>query len=219
MNCQTVRDQLVDHWDQPHVGQTDQRLQGHLQQCGACRQLAAEYTLSYQLVHNLPEVEPAENFEWRLRLRLNQIDKDGFVDPLAAMPASRRMSSLQFAGSAAAAAVVVLAVGFFSLRVPDSGLRNSAPASQDLAQEIPAATGFPEASIERNASGDGAAVAQLHWTTDRDRPRLPNLAPTRPDFLQVVPVSAGVPFGPEAMTPPAPSILGTTVPLPVPLPR
>jgi hypothetical protein len=227
MNCHSVRDQIVGHWDQlqsvPLDGLTtpasaDHGLQEHLQQCGACRQLAAEYSLSHQLLQGLPEVEPAENFEWRLRLRLNQIDKEGFVDETAMTPAVRRWRSLQFVGSAAAAAVVVLSVGFLALRAPGVRLPQGTATVQDVAQESSAVP----ASAERTRVDGSDAVAtpaQLRWALDRDRPGLPNLAPTRPAYLRVVPVSAGVPFGPEATTAPAPSILGAELPLAVPFRR
>lgn len=218
MNCQSVRDLLVDHWDQSHAAQTGRPVQEHLQQCEPCRQLSAEYSLSHQLLQELPEVEPAENFEWRLRLRLNQIDKEGFAEQQEAPSGVRRLSSMQFAGSAAAAALVVLAVGFLALRSPDTGLQNSTPALENVVQGTPSAS--PSAvNTASNGIIGSTSPEQLRWTADRDRPGLPNLAPTRPDFLKIVPVSAGVPLGPEAISQPAPSILGAKVPRLAPLPR
>ena len=134
MNCRSVREGLVDQWDQPDALQQDKMLQGHLQQCDSCQQIASEYGLSHQLLQQLPEEEPSENFDWRLRLRLNQIDKDGTIDQegqlamsgeTLSLPESRTADrgrwSMQFVGSAAAAALVVTAVGFLALQSIQQG--------------------------------------------------------------------------------------------------
>ncbi len=216
MNCRSVRDCLVDQWDQPDALQHNDVLQGHLQQCASCQQIASEYARSHQLLQGLPEEEPSENFEWRLRLRLNQVDKEETVDPggqidmpgeIVALPAvsaaDRGRWSIQFVGSAAAAAVIVTAVGFFVLQSFDSGNPASSPGApsvvvQDVVDQEP-------------STPSGLDSRPDHLALVKNRRGLPNLAPTRPQFLKVVPVSAGVPLGPEPLAQPAPSILGEAI--------
>jgi hypothetical protein len=208
MNCQSVRAHLVDEWEELEGEFRIHDVQQHLDGCAACRRVAAEYAHSHRWLQSLPVQEPPENFEWRLRLRLNQIDREG-ADALreARHEEARSTASMPFIGSAVAAAVVVLAVGFVSLRSPDSGVPGDGAPSM-LAQEV-------ERTVDQAAD---APEVRLQWAADR--PGLPNLAPSRPGYLKVVPVSSGVPLGPDTQTPPAPSILGEDIlRLPAPLPR
>lgn len=210
MNCQSVRVHLVDQWEELGGELQNHDVQQHLDACAECRQLASEYAQSHRWLQSLPQQEPAENFEWRLRLRLNQIDKEaGAAGQEALLQQDRRSVSMPFVGSALAAAVVVLAVGFMVLPSSDSGLSSPTDMPTTLVQDS-------EEALE--TADDLPDGVQLQWAADR--PGLPNLAPSRPGFLKVVPVSAGVPLGPDTQTPPAPSILGEDIlRLPTPLPR
>ena len=195
MNCRSVRASLVDLWDQADALQGNDLLYKHLQQCDSCQQISAEYSLSHQLLQGLPEEEPSENFDWRLRLRLNHVDKAAEL-PQVATVQDRSRWSLQFVGSAAAAAIVVMAVGFVVLQPSAPGLPDGAALPQSVVQETPQQ---PESS----------PAPALQWASQR--PGLPNLAPTHPQFLKIVPVSAGVPLCPDPMAQPAPSILGEAI--------
>lgn len=109
MNCRIVR-RLVEARDESRLSQGERAaLDAHVSACRVCQRLRRREQMLSQWLEELPVAEPAANFEWRLRLRLAQLEHE--LPALAPVPAGRRRWVLPFALSTAAAAAVVLAVG------------------------------------------------------------------------------------------------------------
>jgi hypothetical protein len=112
MDCRTARKWIeTRHNDVPSLG-PDAELQAHLGDCQRCERLAFDVDQILAWLGELPEAQPEESFDWRLRLRLARIERERDARVLLgdALPSERR-APLQFAVSAAAAAVVVVALG------------------------------------------------------------------------------------------------------------
>jgi hypothetical protein len=90
-------------------------LLAHLSACEPCARHVNELGVMQRLLTDLPLVEPPAHFDWRLRLRLSKALSEAAV-PAVAARRSMWNGPLQFATSAAAAAVVVLVVGYAFLR-------------------------------------------------------------------------------------------------------
>jgi anti-sigma factor RsiW len=112
MNCRTAKDRTLARQDGPLSAGAESALQAHLSSCGGCALHARELELMHHLLRDLPVSEPSANFDWRLRLRLSKLQQE----ETEVVPSRGRFAwrwPLQFAGSAAVAAVGVLLIGAF----------------------------------------------------------------------------------------------------------
>ena len=70
MRCAKAREMYLSHYD----GLLDEKerilLQQHLDVCAECAAFAEEMDRCLSLAHGLPDVEPAENFEWNVKRRI-----------------------------------------------------------------------------------------------------------------------------------------------------
>ena len=180
MDCRTARKRIeTRHEDVPSLG-PDAELQAHLADCQRCERLAFDMDQIFAWLGELPEAQPEESFDWRLRLRLARIERERDARVLLgdALPSERR-APLQFAVSAAAAAVVVVALGLLVVQPRTDRTQQvrtgPAPGPSNLVDLLPAPA--PHGS-------------SLFWP--------------RP-----VPVRAGAPLGPEQQATLGPSILGS----------
>lgn len=89
-------------------------LETHLRECGSCERLAAEMRESLGLVRNLPLVEPSENFNWTLRLKLAR-EKHTLQSHLVSHDTWIRKWNLRFVLGSVAAFVLVFAGGYIFL--------------------------------------------------------------------------------------------------------
>ena len=177
MNCRIARRIGVD----PEVclsAAERAALEDHVRACADCASLQQRDALVSQWLQDLPTAQPSANFEWRLRLRLSQLEHEPPLPEAVAVAPGRRRWVLPFALSSAAAAAAVMAVGL------GLGMR------QQAAPGIPVATQTASTQVDPSPwtprpNGQGG----LSW------PRL-------------VPVRAGAPLGPEVRADAAPSIFG-----------
>ncbi len=188
MNCRTAKKKMAARLDEVWSGEQEAALQQHLQSCAACSRTARENDVVFQWLQQSTPAEPSENFEWRLKLRLAELDRSGQRVPLFdAMPARRRWT-LRFAVAAAMAAALVLSVGL---------MRFEFETADGSASSQPTVNSGPRLVDPQPALDGGRSVAQ-------PRTDLPHMQP----WPRPVPVRYGVPLGPEYPLRPAPSILG-----------
>jgi len=180
MNCRNVREILLARLDAPVAPAHEAALVEHLQICPDCGEEARQVQLSARWVRELPMAEPSENFEWRLKLRMAQATAEH--DSEAREGGRSQGWGLRFAGTAAAAALVVVIAGAALFGPPEPGQPVQQPA-----------TAAGTTNVEPHRAG---------------HPGLPTLAP-RPAYMRIVPTSSGAPIGPYPTQAPAPSILGT----------
>lgn len=121
MNCRTARNLVQARHDGTLAAERGSALQAHLHACSACSRLASQFDLAHQWLRDLPVEQPSDNFDWRLKLRLSQAERETVEAPRAARPASRRIWTLQFAVSTAAAALLVLTTGIALTLHQDGG--------------------------------------------------------------------------------------------------
>lgn len=178
MNCRIARRLVVD--PEARLSATERAaLDTHVRACGACARLQRRETVLSQWLEDLPMAEPSANFEWRLRLRLSQLERQVPSAADVEVPAGHRRWVLPFALSTAAAAAVVVAVGL------GIGMRHPAPPQGPVATTESRTTQPDLAPWAPHPQGAGGVT----W------PRL-------------VPVRAGAPLGPEVRADATPSILG-----------
>jgi hypothetical protein len=188
MNCRTAKKQILTRLDEVPSGEQEAALQQHLTQCDTCARVARESDLAFRWLQEAPAAEPSESFEWRLRLRLAQLDRDGSRIPLIEEAPVRDRWRLRFAVSAAAAAVLVLGVGL----------------TQFDSQPAPGSSASVESEYSVPRLVNPSPVLDTR-TVPMPRNDLPQVSWPRP-----VPVSHGAPLGPTYPQLPAPSILGPT---------
>jgi len=111
MNCRTAKDRALARRDTPLSARQEAEWQAHLGACRSCARHWRQMETALGWVGELPIAEPSANFEWRLRLRLSKLEKESSVPASETRPLAIRWP-VQFLGSAAAAAAVVLALGF-----------------------------------------------------------------------------------------------------------
>ncbi|UCE03806.1 MAG: hypothetical protein JSW67_06360 [Candidatus Latescibacterota bacterium] len=187
MNCRNARKHLQERHDDVPSSQKEAALQEHLSACAPCSRLAREMDLAFEWLRALPDAQPTESFDWRLRLRLSKLDQESQARLTLEPQPVRRTWTLQFAVSAALAAGVVLVAGLYMLRSgPESGPRLVKTPTQTA--PLPVTPAQPPASFVQSP-------VQTPVQTPVQWPR-------------PVPVRYGVPLGPQHQPLPAPSILG-----------
>ncbi len=108
MNCRIAKKQMLELDASPASDMLPAALRLHLESCDGCARLERQTRLAAGWLHDLPDAEPSANFEWRLKLRLSQLERDPATLPLPA----RRSWALPFVLSTAAAATLVLVFGW-----------------------------------------------------------------------------------------------------------
>jgi anti-sigma factor RsiW len=184
MNCRNAQEFLLARLDAPLAVTHEAALVQHLQGCAGCGEQARQMEVAARWLNELPAEEPSENFEWRLKLRLAQATTE--PQPEVRLGRISPAWSLRFVGAAAAAALVVVALG--------AGIFRASVPGDVPAGAAPAVTAGPHSGSPRTG-----------------HPGLPTLA-VRPAYMRIVPTSNGAPLGPYSTQPPAPSILGAAVP-------
>ena len=189
MNCRTAKKHILARLDEVLPAEHEAALQRHMHACKPCGRAAQESDLAFRWLQEVPDVGPSENFEWRLKLRLAQLDRAGTRLPLFDEAPARRRWTLRFTVSAAAAALLVLSVGM---------LRFQPTSTQGVSQEAPTLLQY---SVPQLVPPSPQPVGESR--ADLPRSDWPQVSWPRP-----VPVRYGAPLGPQYPQMPAPSILG-----------
>lgn len=110
MQCGTARSWMQARRDATLPAAQGRELDQHLTACESCAAWVHEEQLLDGWLQQAPVAEPAANFEWRLKLRLAQLEREGRTPALSARRAQWRPWA-QFGAAMATAALVVVAVG------------------------------------------------------------------------------------------------------------
>lgn len=130
MKCRRARKLIFDYMDGMISDRDRIGLERHLGECRSCETMAAGLSKSLDLLHRLPPVEPGENFNWKLRLRLAKERNASRADAGSLL----RWWNTRFALSALSTFVVVVVAGVVLLR---SGIGPvPGPPSSDLGFEL-----------------------------------------------------------------------------------
>ena len=127
MKCRQAKNLIFDHID-GMISEPDRvALERHLNQCGDCESMASSLSRSLDLLHKLPSVEPSENFNWKVRLRLLK-EKNALRDGAETERQWYRAWNTRFAVSAVSALAMVLVAGTVLMKSsiqPGADLRRS----------------------------------------------------------------------------------------------
>ena len=107
MQCGTARSWMQMRRDATLPAAQARELEEHAIGCESCAAYAHEEQLLDGWLLQAPVAEPAANFEWRLKLRLAQLEREGRTPALPARALPWRPWA-QFGGAMAAAALVVV---------------------------------------------------------------------------------------------------------------
>jgi len=140
MQCGIARSWLQSRRDTALSASQQRELDQHVVNCGECAALSRDVRLVESWLEQAPVEDPAANFEWRLKLRLAQVERDSRD---LALPARRTIWRpwLQFGGAAAIAALVVVGVGMQVLRsgpavAPSGGMAFRSAAHGGIVQPL-----------------------------------------------------------------------------------
>lgn len=195
MNCRIAKKQMLE-LDASSASETlPTTLRLHLESCDGCARLQRQTRLAASWLHDLPDAEPSANFEWRLKLRLSQLERDPETVPL---PAPRRSWALPFILSTAAAATLVLVLGWsMANRAPETPVVEAQSNPPSLARWspppaergsvswprlVPVRAGVPlgpKVGMDPEPSILGAAQADTSIEIKRPRPEAIETQPVR----------------------------------------
>jgi hypothetical protein len=117
-------------------------LEMHLEVCSGCRTYRADLQLGRRLLC-ATDADPAEGFEWRLQLRLNNALKDAAREAVApwpmVVPNWRRWFGT-FGVSASLGMAAVLACAMFLAPAPVRTIRNTVVAGDEFGRRVPVET-------------------------------------------------------------------------------
>ncbi|HZL86449.1 MAG TPA: hypothetical protein VFD07_13830 [Candidatus Krumholzibacteria bacterium] len=197
MNCRIAKKQMLELDASPASDTLSAALRLHLECCDGCARLQRQARLAASWLHDLPDAEPSANFEWRLKLRLSQLERDPATVPLLS---PRRSWALPFVLSTAAAATLVLVFGWSMANrssVPETPLVEAqsnpplvarwspAPAergSVSWPRLVPVRAGVPlgpKVGMDPEPSILGAAASDTSIETKRPRPEAIETQPVR----------------------------------------
>lgn len=111
MKCRKAKNLIYDLLDNVLSDSDRIQLESHLRECQSCDALATEFQKSLNLVHDLPQVEPSENFNWKIRLKLAQ-ERHSLQEEFTTHTSFIRHWNIRFALGTVAAFTAVLAGGY-----------------------------------------------------------------------------------------------------------
>lgn len=114
MKCRQAKKLIYDLLDNVLSDGDRIQLESHLNECPSCDKLAVEFQRSLGLVHNLPQVEPSENFNWKVRLKLAR-ERRSLQEEYASHSAFIKRWNLRFALGTVATFITVLVAGYLFL--------------------------------------------------------------------------------------------------------
>ncbi len=117
-------------------------LESHLAACPGCRAFRSDLQVGRRLLL-ATDAAPAEGFEWRLQLRLNNALKDAAREAAAPWPVTvpnwRRWFGT-FGVSASLGMAAVLAFALFLMPTPERTIQNAVVANDDFGRRVPVET-------------------------------------------------------------------------------
>lgn len=153
MRCGRARAAIQTACEAPLAPPQAQELESHTANCPACASYAQDFATLSQWTAELPIVEPPANFEWRLKLRIAQAEREA-TGALAAMPVAPRRfrAAFEFGGAFVVAAAVVVAVGVSMWRgqTPTSPSSSLPPAPAAAGRVTPLRDSGPQPSGGRD---------------------------------------------------------------------
>ncbi|MDH3215579.1 MAG: zf-HC2 domain-containing protein [Candidatus Krumholzibacteria bacterium] len=168
MNCRRAKTLINDFIDGVISDQDRIGLEQHLGGCSTCESLASAMTKSLELLHRMPQAQPSDNFNWKVRLGIAKARNASSVDAVSKRYWLKSWN-IRFAVSALSTFVVVAASGYFVLKgkvLPDDKLTFSAP-RQVVDVHSPVNTA---AKRQEKALGVGAVGPTVVSTDDKTSP-------------------------------------------------
>lgn len=114
MNCRRARKLVYELVDGAADETVRAELEHHLAGCAECETLAGQLERSMELLRRAPVETLDENFNWKVRLAIHK-ERNAIRESMASQGAVFRSWNLRYAASAAAAFVVAVALGWYSL--------------------------------------------------------------------------------------------------------
>jgi hypothetical protein len=121
MKCRKARKLIDNLLDNALSDSSRAWLETHLRECRSCEKYAAQMQESLDLIHDLPLVEPSENFNWTVRLKLAR-ERHSLQEQLVSHDGWVRTWTVRFVLGSVAAFALVFAGGYLFLEShgPDS---------------------------------------------------------------------------------------------------
>jgi len=114
MKCRKAKKLVFEFIDGLDNDKERLELETHLAHCPECDKLASQLTRSMDLLHRAPQEKTSDNFEWKVRLKLNQ-ERNAVRGSSVSYGALFRAWNVRYAATAAVAFAAVLAVGLFAV--------------------------------------------------------------------------------------------------------
>jgi hypothetical protein len=153
MKCRRAKTLIFDFIDGMIGDQDRVALETHLTECTSCESMAASLSKSLDLLHSVPQVQPSDNFNWKVRLGITHA-RNAAVTDIATERAWLRSWNVRFAFSAISTFVVVATTGYFLTRssiVPGGDRVVSDPVS--VAETVAAKHGVENPPAPKKAGG------------------------------------------------------------------
>jgi len=189
MNCRRAKTLIYDFID-GMIGDQDRIiLENHLGECESCEVLATSLSKSLDLLHSVPQVQPSDNFNWKVRLGITQA-RNAIAGDTVNERSWLRSWNIRFVLSAASTFVVVAATGYFLTRsnVLPSGDRITAspqsrttplPSTETPIQDRDAKPSQPRVEYDQLAQPSAPFRSNLVSTGDQlqanDEPLIPEV--------------------------------------------
>ena len=115
MKCRRAKTLIFDFID-GMIGDQDRiALETHLTECTSCESMATSLSKSLNLLHSVPQVQPSDNFNWKVRLGITHA-RNAIVTDATTDRAWLRSWNIRFAFSAISTFVVVATTGYLLTR-------------------------------------------------------------------------------------------------------
>ncbi len=115
MKCRHAKKLIFVHIDGMISDSDSLGLERHLEECPQCEATARGMMRSLDMLHKLPPIEPDENFNWKLRLRIAR-EKNAFRTDMESERTWLKAWNKRFAVSALSTFAFVLIAGFVLVR-------------------------------------------------------------------------------------------------------
>ncbi len=115
MRCAKVRDYYLRNRDGLLNEADKMKLEEHMDRCAACAKFAREMDQCLDLLVDLPEASPSENFEWNLKRAILH-EKTRMIRRQSSVSLGDWRWGMKFVTSAAAAAVIIIAGSWYITR-------------------------------------------------------------------------------------------------------
>ncbi len=127
MRCSKVRDSYLKNRDGLLNEVEKMKLEEHMDRCSSCAEFARGMDRCLDLLADLPEMSPSENFEWNLKRAILH-EKTKIMRRRSNVSFGDWRWGMKFVTSAAAAAVVIIAgTWYISQRSGDISIRGGSP--------------------------------------------------------------------------------------------